>query len=436
MADIRAFRAYRYDPGQTGALSDVVAPPYDVIDANQQQQLYDQSQYNAIRLILGKQESSDNDTDNRYTRTRRLLKEWLQENILVQDTAASLYVYHQEFEWEGQTHVRKGFLARTRLEPFGEGKIYPHEQTMPGPKADRLALMNATQMNLSPIFGMFPDEENQIQEHLEAAIRNRPPHEAKDHLGVINRLWAITDQQVISQVQGLMGPKPVFIADGHHRYETGLKYLEERRAAGEVANEESAPNFILMMLVGMSDPGLIIQPTHRLFSNFPDISAEQLRETLAPHFEVETIGQGDKAANDCWELMQADSSQEVLGFGTVKDNSWQLARIKDRDRMMQLASERSDTWRELAVSVLHILVVESLLKERFGQSPDCTYVHQLSEVLEHCKGGVTKFAALVPNAEMDHVRLIAEEQEKMPPKSTYFYPKLLSGLLFNSLKGN
>src|ERR671937_76972 len=215
MADIRAFRAYRYDLGRVGALGDVVAPPYDVIDPALQDALYARSPYNVIRLILNKETPADTETSNRYTRAAQTLRDWQSEGILTQDSARSLYVYHQDFEVEGRRYTRRGFMARVRLEPFGEGKIYPHEETMAGPKADRLKLFRATAMNLSPIFGLFPDADNAVQDQLDAAVRRSLPLEATDHLGVVSRLWQVTDQHVTSAITGLMGPKPVFIAEGH-----------------------------------------------------------------------------------------------------------------------------------------------------------------------------------------------------------------------------
>lgn len=436
MADIRAFRAYRYDLGRVGALSDVIAPPYDVIDAGLQEALYRRSPYNVIRLILNKEELTDTDTDNRYTRAARCLRDWQAEGILHQDTARALYVYHQDFEAEGKRYTRRGFLARVRLEPFGQGKIYAHEETLSGPKADRLKLFRATAMNLSPVFGLFPDEEGAVQGRLERAIQRALPLEATDHLGVVSRLWPVTDQHVISAVTGLLGPRPVFIADGHHRYETGLTYLNERRAAGEVKGDEAAPNFILMMLVSMSDPGLVILPTHRLVSGIPAFTADQLRGVLERYFQVETIGTGDKGARDTWELMEADGGQQVLGFGTPADQTWQLARLKDGSPMDQLAAAHSPDWRGLAVSVLHVLVLDKLIAEGVGGQPTCRYVHQLKEVTDAAAARECTLAALVPPATMQHVAQIAGNLEKMPPKSTYFYPKLLSGLIFNPLSGS
>jgi uncharacterized protein (DUF1015 family) len=436
MAEIRAFRAYRYDLGRAGTLSDVVAPPYDVIDPALQQALYDRSAYNVIRLILNKEEPGDTESSNRYTRAARCLREWQHEGILLHDSARAVYVYHQEFEVEGQRFNQRGFLARVRLERFGEGRVFPHEETLPGPKADRLRLFHATAMNLSPVFGLYPDDARTVQSQLDEAVRRALPLEATDHLGVVSRLWPVTDQHVVSTVTGLMGPKPVFIADGHHRYETALRYLDDRRAAGEVRDAEAAANFVLMMLVGMSDPGLVILPTHRLVSGLPNLTADRLRAILQKHFQMDTIGQGDQGARDTWDLVQAEAGQEVLGFGTASDEVWQTAHFRTPQRMADLAPAHSPAWRSLAVSVLHILVLGKLIPEALGGQPSCRYVHLLREVTEDVARKRCQLAVLVPPATMQHVEQIAGNLEKMPPKSTYFYPKLLSGLVLNPLKGN
>jgi len=436
MADVRAFRAFRYELGRIGNLSDAIAPPYDVIDPALQQALYDRSPYNVIRLILNKELPSDSATDNRYIRAWHCLRDWLAEDILAQDSARALYVYHQDFEVEGHSFTRRGFLARVRLEPFGSGRIYPHEQTLAGPKADRLKLFQATAMNLSPVFGLYPDTEDQVMRELDRVTSRSLPLVATDHLGVVSKLWPVSDQHAVSAVTGLLGPKPVFIADGHHRYETGLRYLEEQRAAGEARDAEAPANFILMMLVSMSDPGLIILPTHRLVSGLPALKAGQLADVLGGHFQMEKIGEGEKGARDTWELIETDGSQELLGFGTVADGVWQTARLKSGAAMDQLAADHSPAWRGLAVSVLHVLVLDHLLAGKLGNKGECKYVHLLREVTDSVAARQCQLAALVPPAQMGHVEQIAGNLEKMPPKSTYFYPKLLSGLVFNSLKTN
>jgi uncharacterized protein (DUF1015 family) len=382
-------------------------------------------------LELTRDEPGDNEQQNKYTRAASTLKDWITQDAIRQDTARSLYVYEQEYTVEGTTHIRRGFLARVRLEPFGTGRIFPHEQTLSGPKADRLSLYRATHFNISPVFGLYPDTEGEVFAKLAQAIGRTPPIEATDHLGVINRLWVVTDSSTISAVTGLMGPKPVFIADGHHRYETGLKYLEERRAMGEVADEEVSANFCLMMLVGMSDPGLLILPTHRLISGLPNITAEQLKSALGDAFEV--IGEYDSAAK-CWEHVEVQADQSVLGFGTPEDGKWLVALFRKPELMAEYAAEQTQDWRSLAVSILHKVVLERQLPAHFAGTTSCKYVHLLQEVTDAIAGQQCQLACLVPPVAMEHVEAIAGNREKMPPKSTYFYPKILTGLVYNSLK--
>lgn len=434
MPDVQPFQAWRYDLSRVGALSDVVAPPYDVVDPDLQEALYRRHPANVIRLELNRAEPSDASPQDRYLRAARLLRDWQREGILIQDPHPALYVYHQTFTLDGQTFTRRGVLARVRLEPFGTGRIFPHEETMSGPKEDRLHLLRATGMNLSPIFGLYPDPECSVQQLLDDAVRRQPPLEAVDHLGVVSRFWPLRDLHRIADVQRLLYPRPVFIADGHHRYETALRYREELRQAGQLADDNAPANFVLMMLVGMSDPGLRILPTHRLVSDLPELSGEALRALLREHFEVEAVGVGDEAAVTTWELIEADGSQEVLGFGTVADGAWHLARFRKPEAMAALAPQRSPAWRSLAVSVLHVLVLDDLLAGALECDPTCRYVHRLDEVRQAVRNRECRLAVLVPAATMQHIEQIAGQGEKMPPKSTYFYPKLLTGLVFHAIR--
>jgi uncharacterized protein (DUF1015 family) len=432
MPDIRPFRGVRYDMAQVGAMSDVVAPPYDVIDAGLQEALYRASPYNVIRLELNREEPGDDAENNRYTRADRFLRDWRRSGVLREEDHPALYVYHQTFEVEGRTYTRKGFLARVRLEPFGQGKIFPHEQTLSGPKADRLALFQATRFNLSPIFGLYPDETAEVLRAAEAGIRDRTPLEATDHLGVLSRLWPVTEGQAHTAVQGLMGPKPIFIADGHHRYETGLRYRDDLAAAGALGGPDDPANFCMMMLVGMSDPGLLILPTHRLVSGLAGLTADGLTGRLAPEFAVTPAGEGEAGARAAWEAIEAGGDQDVLGFGTAADGRWLTARLRSDARMDRLAPDHSPDWRALGVSILHELVLRCLLGP--VGNPVCRYVHRLDEVLTDVAARGCDLACLVPPAGMGHVEAIASNLEKMPPKSTYFYPKLLSGLVLNPLR--
>jgi uncharacterized protein (DUF1015 family) len=432
MPEIQPFRAHRYDLARVGALSDVVAPPYDVIDPALQTALYARHPHNVIRLILNKEEPGDDDRRNRYERAARFLKDWEHEGVLRPDAQPALYVYHQTFTVEGQSFTRSGVLARVRLEPLGTGRIYAHEETMPGPKADRLKLMHATGMNLSPVFGLYPDPEPRVQSVLDDAVRRSLPLEATDPLGTVSHLWPLTDGRINQQVCGLLHDKPVFIADGHHRYETALRYRDELSASTPLPHDAAA-HFILMMLVGMEDPGLLILPTHRLISGLSALHSPRLVELLAPHFEVTIIGCGTVAAREAWGLIEANRSQSLLGFGTVADDTWHVAEFRAPEAMARLAPKHSPVWRGLAVSVVHVLVLDSVFQSQ-GWRPTCKYVHLLDEVLTSVGSRACQLAALVPPATMQNVADIASQLEKMPPKSTYFYPKLLSGLVFNTLR--
>lgn len=433
MVDISPFRGWRYDVSQVGDLSDVITPPYDVIDSKFQDQLYKKHPCNFIRLELNRTEPSDPDANAKYARAGEFLKHWMLDGVLLQEPEDAIYVYSQEFKWEGKTYIRSGFLARVRLEEFGTGNVFPHEQTLSGPKVDRLMLIRATNANLSPIFGLYPDETASVQQELDDVCIKLTPSMATDHLGVIHRLWVVKDHSVIGKVKAGLRDKPVFIADGHHRYETALNYRREKQAAGKL-DDLSAANFVLMHFVGMQDPGLQILPTHRLVSDLPaDLTSEQIIAALAPCCEIEEIGSGDKAAAETWGLIEADGGQNVFGFGTAADGKWIFVRVTDESRMESLAADHSPAWRSLGVSLLHKLLLDELIFKAIGGTPKFQYVHRLDETTEALHAKSHQLGCLVAPATIEHVREIAAGRETMPPKSTYFYPKLLSGLVVHSL---
>ncbi|MBX3413842.1 MAG: DUF1015 domain-containing protein [Pirellulales bacterium] len=434
MPDIQAFRGIRYDLGHVGSLADVVAPPYDVIDAEFQDQLYDKHPANVIRLELNREEPGDDEKSNRYTRAGRFFKNWQSEGVLFTEPDPAIYVYHQEFTYKGETHNRRGFIARVRLERFGEGKIFPHEETMSGPKQDRLLLTRACRANLSPVFGLFPDPENEAQELLERATAGKTPLVATDHLGVIHRLWPVTDPAVITAVNKVLGPKPTFIADGHHRYETACNYRDERAAeAGGSLPSDHAANFVLMTCIGMSDPGMLVLPTHRLFRGLPELDSAALVKTLGDCFTTRLVGEGADLADTVWNEIENEGAQGTIGFFTRQDERWTIARVTDEGqrRMADLAQEHSPEWCDLGVALLHRLVIENLLDAK--ELPKPRYVHLVEEVVEGLDSDEFPLAALIMPATLEHIRAVSEHQERMPAKSTYFYPKLLSGLVFNPL---
>ncbi len=467
MPTIQAFRGIRYDLGHVGSLTGVVAPPYDVIGAELQSALYEKHPANVVRLILNKDEPGDDEHNNRYSRAARLMRSWLREGILFTESDPAIYVYHQVFTEGGTSYTRRGFMARVRLERFGEGSIYPHEETHGAAKADRLKLWSACKANLSQIFSLYPDPENAAQNILEAAVAGAAPLEAVDHLGVVHRLWPVTDVATITAAVAAMGDRPVYIADGHHRYETACTLRDqlaavaaggspaqgEPSATGEppvaTLRPEHPANYVLMMLVSMSDPGMLVLPTHRLFRGLPSITAGQLRERLGDSFAVEAAGSGPDRARSLWEEIELESDQATLGLYTAADDQWTLARLTDagRHRMSQVAGDHSADWQALGVSILHRLVIDTLFDAPNLPAPK--YVRDIDEVVRGLQqgdeagrdatgqagtGGRFELAALVMPATVDHIRAISGHGERMPAKSTYFYPKLLSGLVINPLE--
>jgi len=433
MPEIQAFRGIRYDLGHVGSLSNVVAPPYDVIDPDLQEDLYKRHPCNVVRLILNRQEPGDDEANNRYTRANRFLRNWQSEGVLFTEADPAVYVYHQEFAAGGQKHTRRGFMARVRLARFGEGNVFPHEYTMREPKIDRLMLTAVCRANLSQVFGLYPDPAGDAQDLLEAAIAQLTPIEASDHLGVVHRLWPVTDVEVISAVAALMGPKPIFIADGHHRYETACEYRDQIYDSGQLRPDHPA-RFVLMMCVAMEDPGLVVLPTHRLFRGLPAITSQQLAARLGDCFTTRPAGQGAEIAGTVWEDVQTTGDQGTLAFYTQQDRQWVIAGLTEagRAKLDEVASDHNERWRQLGVSILHRLVLRTLLAA--PDLPTPKYVHSVEELLDALRTGEFPLAALVMPATVDDIRTVSLGGERMPAKSTYFYPKLLSGLVINPLE--
>ena len=448
MPTIQPFRGLRYDLGHVGSLSDVVTPPYDVISPAFQDELYKKHPANFIRLELNREEPGDGAIEDKYARAAKFLRNWRMTGLMQQDPDPALYVYHQTFPHNGQPVTRRGFMGRVRLERFGEGKIYPHEETHSGPKADRLNLTRACKANLSQIFGLYPDPQNAAQDLLEAAVAGQTPLEATDHLGVVHRMWPVTDVKTIADVATIMSDKPLFIADGHHRYETACNYRDELAAKGPL-DENHPANFVLTQCVSMSDPGLLVLPTHRLFRGVAAIDSKELQARLSECFTVQAAGKGPDQAAAIWNDIAGAGEQSRMAFYTAKDDTWTLASISlvGAGRMAQLAAEQSSDWQSLGVSLLHRLVIEELLGLKSLPKP--MYVHSVEEVIESLKkgdavgrdatgqmggGGRFELAVLVMPATVDHVRAISEHGERMPAKSTYFYPKLLGGMVVHLLE--
>ncbi len=437
MPEIQPFRGIRYDLGQVGCLSDVVAPPYDVISPEEQDRLYEKHPTNVVRLILNRAEPGDDPQVDPYRRAGQFFRDWQRQGVLFTEPDPALYVYEQEFTYQGESYRRRGFLARVRLEPFGQGNIYPHEETMPGPKADRLRLMQATRANLSPVFGMYPDPEGQSVQRLEQAVAGRTPLVAQDDLGVVHRLWPVVDPDAVASLTAVPSSQAIFIADGHHRYETACEYrrlLEQEK--GPLPPQHPA-NYVLMMLVSMHDPGMVVFPTHRVMSQPEGLTAQRLQRHLEPLFQITSRSQGLEQIEQVWqEVLTAPEEQVPLAFYTQSDDTWLVAQLTaaGRQRMEQLAPEAVPQWRALGVSVLQRLVIEDLLG--LPEKPPTTYVHQLQEVQQAVAAAPGSWAVLVLPPGMEAIGRISTSGGRMPPKSTYFYPKLLSGLVFHSLESS
>lgn len=442
MPIIAPFAGLRYDLDVVGSLSDLVAPPYDVIDPDLQDSLYRRHDANVVRVILNRPEPGDGE-DSKYDRAADCFRAWQANGTLRRDPVPAFYVYNQQFEYDGQTIVRRGFMGRVRLQKFGEGNIYPHEETLPKAKVDRLKLTKACRTNCSQIFGLYPDPTNEAQDLLQQAAMSAASVEAIDHLGVRHSMWVVTDADVLAKVSRWMHDKPMFVADGHHRYETACNYrdfLIERD--GQIADDHPA-NFVMTQLVSMNDPGMIVLPTHRLLRGTPRFTSDQIIERLRAAFNCQKFGSGLDAAFPVWQRMESENRQGLMALWAAGDSQWVLcdaAAVAD-DAMRRIAPGQSDRWRSLGVSLLHRLVIDDLLGAAGHPKP--TYVHQVDEVIQGLRGEGTlsenesdepfSLAALVMPARVGDVEAISLHRERMPAKSTYFYPKLLSGMVFHTL---
>jgi uncharacterized protein (DUF1015 family) len=335
------------------------------------------------------------------------------------------------------------------LERFGEGSIYAHEETHARAKRDRLQLLRETRANLSPVFGLYEDKLGEVQELLESAIADRTPLEALDEEGTRHLVWVVTDIGTISRAADLMGERSIFIADGHHRFETACDYRDEQAASsGGYLPAEHPANYTLMACFGMSDPGLVVLPTHRLIRGGESLSSGELSIRLGQAFDCKVVGHGAQAAFAVWEEIELEGNPGLIGLYTRQDDAWSLVRLTDKGQeQMAQCSNRSSEWNQLSVSLLHGLVLEHLLGWKSLPSP--LYVRSAQEVEQALTVGDTgsrdatgqmasgqpfELAALVLPPRVEDVQMISLQGERMPPKSTFFYPKLLTGLVMNPLE--
>lgn len=429
MAVIRPFRGLRYSLAKVGDLSAVTAPPYDVISAEEEEALRAKHPNNIIRLILGAPREGSPRPEAAYAEAADCLKAWTETGVLMRDEEPSLYVCDQEFTSSGVRKVRRGLIARVLIEDLDKGSIYAHEHTIPGPKADRLKLTRACRANLSQVFGLYPTGKDDVAPILDEATRRGPDGEAVDRDGTNSRFWRIASPAVIERLASAMAAKPLFIADGHHRYETALRYRDTD--GGGPHGGKAATDYVLMCCVAMDDPGIVIWPTHRLLKGM-EIGEADLLAGLAENFDVQPHP-GSMA--DLVREMASLSDRHATGLLLKGGRRYRLA-LKSEAMLDRAMPGRSREWRRLDVSILHSLVLDRLLGldlDRVVKHENVGYVKSVEEAEAKVEAGEYQFAFLLNPTRVEQVRTIAGHREKMPPKSTYFFPKLLSGLVINPL---
>jgi uncharacterized protein (DUF1015 family) len=439
MAIIRPFRGIRYDPQKIGDLSRVIAQPYDRIGKAQQAAYYAQHPNNFARIDFGVSEP-DEPGNTVYTRARDYAAAWLAEGVLRREARPSLYVIEQTFGMPGapagQILTRRGFTAALQLTRFEEGVILPHERTFSGPKTDRLNLTRATQAAWGQIFILYPDPHNRINALLQPHLEQAAPLAARELViepAVEQRFWALEDAALIAAIAAEMQPKrSLVIADGHHRYETALNYREEMRAAHPDAPADAAFNYAMVTLVSMSDPGLVILPTHRL-ARATGRSSADLFSALQPYFDAQRV---DGRASLEAALREATRAHPRFGF---YDGSYAVLTLRSFDVMAQLAPEHTPAWRALDVAVLHKVVLEHALGLSAGSGHDDDSIQYLRDVnagYAAVDRGEANFLFVLNATRMEQVNECTQAGEKMPQKSTDFYPKMVGGLVSLPLTGS
>jgi uncharacterized protein (DUF1015 family) len=426
MAEIMPFKGVYYNTDRV-ELDRVVGPPYDVLNADQQAALYAESPYNFVRIMLNQAEAGDGSGSNPYMRAAGFLNDWLASGVLMEDAAPALYLYRQEFTnpADGRRYTRSGLFCALKLEPYSAGVVLPHEETRTKAKEDRLNLMRATSANPEPIFGLYEDEQGELDTLYDRIAAGTPFLEVHSG-GDTHRVWRVDDRAAIERAQTFLSTRRVWIADGHHRYETGLAYGDEHRAQ-EPGSDPRPYDYLLIVLTSFTDPGIVVLPTHRLVKNVPGSRIAELYLQLERYFDIEPV-HPDKLA----ERMQGNPAEGVHRFGLLmRDKAWVLT-LRDPSIMDSAVEGHADCWKQLDVSILQALVLERSLgipATTLATTPDIGYTRDLDEAFERVSSGEYQIALLLNLPSAEEVRYVAAAGDKMPPKSTFFYPKLWSGLL-------
>jgi uncharacterized protein (DUF1015 family) len=416
VAEVLPFQSLHYDLEKVGALGDVVAPPYDVIDDQQRDELLGRSPHNVVELDLPR----DPDGGDPYEHSADLMTRWTDEQVLIRDTEPQIWALEQDYGApDGSRLTRRGFLARVKLAPYGEG-IRPHERTQPGPKEDRLRLTRATKHNLSPIFALHPGN---AWQHLEPALGD-PWGEVTDSDDTTHRIWRVGHPAVHEAVAAELEAGELLIADGHHRYETSLAYQREVGPGGDA-------DYVLMALVSLEDPGLTVFPTHRLISGLPEDPAKQeaLGNGLREIFDIEQVPTDE---------IDPGGTEGVGVFGYMDSHFERSFRLRLRDTALldEAFEGHSKAYRTLDAAILEELVLKRILgmsTEDIAAKRGIGYTPSIGEALQKLGRDEYQAAFLLRPTPVEQVRAVAAEGETMPPKSTYFFPKLLTGIAFNPL---
>jgi uncharacterized protein (DUF1015 family) len=417
MAEIQPIRALRYAPDRTGGLQDVVAPPYDVIDEEQRSALEARSPYNVVRIDLPR------GGDERYDRAAELLAEWRAQGAVVLDEQPALWTISQDYTGpDGRRRTRTGFFARVRVEEYGEGRVRPHERTHPGPREDRLRLTRATKANLSPIFSLYSDSGGAAGEALARTGAGEPWAQTTDDDGTATRLGRVQDSEVITLVQRVLADTELLIADGHHRYETARVYADEIGGDGP-------HRYVLMCLVALQDPGLTVFPTHRLVRGLRPEQHEALATALRRDFEIEAL-------NDTSELAPAPGDTIRIGYIDAHFRKPWMLTLRDPAIADAALADRAEPYRRLDTAVLEAVVLKGALgmtDEDIDHLDGLGYARDFDQALDLVQRGEYDAAFFMAPTPVERVQAVAGAGESMPPKSTYFFPKVPTGLLFNEL---
>jgi uncharacterized protein (DUF1015 family) len=437
LADIRPFHGLHYNPALVKDLANVICPPYDIISPQFQQQLYERNEYNFVRVEYGREFPQDKDTDNKYTRASATLSKWIEQGVLKADKTPSIYIEDHHFPHDRKLYRRRSINCIVRLEEWDKMVVRPHEGTLSQAKGDRLNLLWALQANTSPIMTLYEDQENQITSLLDAKTRGNPFLSSSDDNKEKHLLWAIDDDETISQICRLMSDQPLYIADGHHRYESALTYKRERQACDTSTSENEPYNFVMMTLVSFNDPGLVILPAHRLLRGLPPSALHGLVTGLATCFKIEehTLNKANPARQIDELLSEGPGEVNLVMYGLKEEILLRLC-LKEFDVIKPMMPYfHSETYQKLDVSIVDHVILEELL----GLSHDTAgayldYTSNVLDAINKVREKEYQVAFIVNPVKPEVIKAIADSGDRMPKKSTYFYPKIPAGLVFYSFK--